>query len=114
MAGPPMASPLVYQGFVYILARRKGVVSCYNAKTGEPAYQRTQLPGAKAFWASPWAYDGKVFCLDDTGTTHVLQAGGEFKVVARNTLNDKFWASPAVVAGAIILRGVERLYCIKQ
>ena len=33
------------------------------------------LGTAGAFWASPWAYDGKVFCLDETGTTHVLKAG---------------------------------------
>ena len=108
-----MASPLVYEGYVYILRRRSGMVSCYNAKTGEPAYERKRLSGARAFWASPWANDGKIFCLDDTGTTHVLQPGPEFKVVGRNRLSDQFWASVAVADGALILRGVDFVYCIK-
>jgi outer membrane protein assembly factor BamB len=114
MAGPPMASPLVYKGFVYILARRKGQVSCYNAETGEPAYRDKQLEGARAFWASPWAYDNKVFCPDDSGTTHLLQTGAELKVLATNKLSDKFWASSAPTGQTIIFRGVDYIYCIKK
>jgi outer membrane protein assembly factor BamB len=110
--GPEMASPLVYQGYLYLLSRDGGLVSCFDAKTGKQAY-RERLPGARAFWASPWAYDGKVFCLDDGGTTHVLQAGPEFKVLGKNSLNDQFWATPAVAGGSLILRGVDNVYCIK-
>jgi outer membrane protein assembly factor BamB len=113
-AGPSAASPLVYQGYVYILEQNGGMVSCYDAATGKPAYRRERLPGARAFWASPWAYDGKVFCLDDGGTTYVLQAGPEFKVLGKNALGDQFWASPAVAGGSLILRGVENVYCVKQ
>jgi hypothetical protein len=112
-AAPSAASPLVYQGYVYIVEQNSRV-SCYEAQSGKPAYQRQLLPGARSFWASPWAYDGKVFCLDDGGTTHVLQAGPEFKVLGKNTLDDQFWASPAVAGGSLILRGVDKVYCIKQ
>jgi outer membrane protein assembly factor BamB len=109
-----MASPLIYKDFVYVLARRKGQVSCYNAETGESVYRDKQLKSARAFWASPWAYDNKIFCLDDSGTTHVLQAGPEFKVLGANKLNDKFWASSAPAGKTIIFRGVDRIYCVKQ
>ena len=111
--GPEMASPLVYQGHLYILGRNGGIVTCYNAKTGKQVY-RERLPAAKSFWASPWAGDGKIFCLDDGGTTHVLQAGPEFKVLGKNTVDEMFWASPAVAGGAVFLRSVDHLYCIKQ
>jgi len=111
--GPQFASPLLYEGYLYILERRRGAVSCYDAKTGEPAYFLERLPGARAFWASPWAYDGKIFCPDDTGTTHILKPGPEFEVLATNSLDDKFWASPAFSQGAIILRGVDSIYCIE-
>ena len=113
-AGPPMASPLLYKGYVYTLARRKGHVNCFNAETGEPAYRNKQLKGARAFWASPWAYDDKVFCPDDSGTTHVLEPGPEFKVLADNKLDDKFWASCAPAGQALILRGVDHIYCIRE
>lgn len=111
--GPPMASPLVYQGFVYILQQNGGMVSCFDAKTGEPAYQRERIPGARSFWASPWAYDGKVFCMDDDGQTFVLQAGREFKVLGKNPLNEMCWSTPAIAGGALFIRGVDHLYCVK-
>jgi outer membrane protein assembly factor BamB len=110
--GPEKASPLVYQGFVYVLKQSGGFVTCYDAKTGKQAY-RERIPNAKSFWASPWAGDGKIYCLDDGGTTHVLKAGPEFKVLAKNTLDEMFWSSPAIAGGAAFLRGVDNLYCIK-
>ena len=113
-SGLSMASPLLYQGLIYVFGRKRPAVNCYNAKTGEPIYKGTRVPGAKAFWASPWAYDGKVFGLDDTGTTHVLSAGSKFEVLAKNTIDDTFWASAAVSHGALIFRGVDYVYCIQQ
>jgi outer membrane protein assembly factor BamB len=112
--GPTMASPLVYQGYVYVLERSGGMITCYDARTGKPAYSKERIPQARAFWASPWAHDGKIFCLDDGGATHVLKAGPEFKVLGRNKLDDQFWASPALAGGALILRGVDSVYCVKQ
>src|SRR5262245_9857192 len=92
--GPAMASPLSYQGHLYVRAQNGGMRSCFDAKTGKPAYQKERLSGARSFWASPWAYDGKVFCLDDAGTTHVLAAGSDLKTLGKNSLKDQFWASP--------------------
>jgi outer membrane protein assembly factor BamB len=112
-AAPAMASPLVYQGYVYVLEQNGGMVSCYDAKSGKPAYQRERIPGARSFWASPWAYDGKVFCLDDAGTTHVLLAGPSFKVLGKNALGDTTWATPAPAGGTLVIRGVNGVYGIK-
>ena len=111
-AAPEMASPLLYRGHLYVLSRNGGIVACYNARTGQPVY-RERLPGAGSFWASPWACDGKVFCLDDDGNTFILQAGPEFKLLGKNALKDMFWASPAVAGDTLLLRGVDYLYCIK-
>jgi outer membrane protein assembly factor BamB len=113
-AGATMASPLVYDGYLYILERNRGEISCFDIKTGKPAYQKEQIAGAKAFWASPWAYDGKIFCLDDGGNTHVLKAGPKLEVIRTNTIKDQFWASPAISGGVVILRGVNNTYAIKQ
>jgi outer membrane protein assembly factor BamB len=111
-SGPEKASPLVYQDYLYILRGNGGLLTCYDAKTGKQIY-RERLPRAASFWASPWACDGKIFCLDDSGTTHIIQAGPEFKVLGQNTMNEMCWASPAVADGALFLRGVDHLYCIK-
>jgi outer membrane protein assembly factor BamB len=113
-SGLSMASPLLYEGYIYIVDRRRGAIFCYAAKTGSAAYQNIRIPEAGPFWATPWAYDGKIFCLDEKGTTHVVQAGPEFKVLYQNKLDDKFWTSPAFSEGRIVLRGVEYIYCIGE
>jgi outer membrane protein assembly factor BamB len=111
-AGPSTPSPLLYDGFLYVLEDRNGIVSCYDAKTGKQAYKE-RIPSARGFTSSPWAYGGKVFCLDDAGTTHVLKAGAEFEVLATNKLGEMAWSSPAVAQGAVFLRTVDHLYCIR-
>ena len=113
-AGPTMASPLLYQGFVYVLDQRGGFVNCYYADSGKIAYIKERLSGARGFTSSPWAYDGKIFCLDDSGTTFVLKAGAEFQALGKNMLKEMFWASPAVAEGSLFLRGVDSLYCIRN
>lgn len=113
-SAPGAATPLVYDGYVYVLERQGGMVSCFNAKTGEPAYTKERIPNGKAFWASPWAHDGKIFCLDESGTTHVIKAGPEFDLLHANALgNDLYWSTPAVAGGSIFLRGVDTLFCVK-
>lgn len=113
-SGIAMASPVLCNGYIYSLERRLGRVSCINAQTGEFAYRKERLEGAKAFWASPWTYNDMIFCLDDSGTTHVLQSGPEFKVIATNKLDDRFWSSTAVTEGLLIFRGVDFVYGIAQ
>ncbi|MBX7103641.1 MAG: PQQ-like beta-propeller repeat protein [Gemmataceae bacterium] len=111
---PAAASPLAYQGHVYLLERNGGMVSCFDAKTGKPAYARERISTAKAFWASPWAHDGKIFCLDEDGQTHVLKAGPKFEVLGKNELSKElYWSTPAAADGALFIRGVDHLYCVQ-
>ena len=113
-AWPASASPVVYRGHIYLLDRQGGMVTCIDAKTGKAEYTRERIPGAKAFWASPWAADGKVFCLDEDGVTHVVKAGPSFEVLGKNALGkDVYWSTPAAAGGALFVRGVDSLYCIK-
>ncbi len=112
--GPSMASPVLYDGYLYILEQRGGMLNCYDAKTGKPAYTKERLPQSRGFTSSPWAYDGKIFCLSEDGQTFVVQAGPEFKVLGKNSLDEMFWSSPAAAGGALFLRGVDYLYCVKK
>ena len=111
-AAPPMASPLVHRGLVYALKRRTGIVTAHDAETGEEIYKK-RLEGAPGFWVSPWVADGKVFSLDENGTTHVLRPGPEFEVLARNPLDEQVRASPAITPRGLVVRGVEHLYCVR-
>ena len=83
-------------------------------KNGTVELYRERLTGARGFTSSPWAGAGKVFCLDENAQTFVVQAGPEFKLLGKNSLNEMCWSSPAVAGDAIFLRTVDRLYCIQQ
>jgi len=110
-SGIQMASPILCAGHLYLLERRSSILHCVNADTGATAY-RKRISGARAFWASPWTSDGKVFCLDDSGTTFVLAGGPEYKLLASNVIGEQAWSSPAIAGNALYLRTVKRLYCI--
>src|SRR5262249_41262531 len=112
--GPEMASPLIYRDHVYILHRNGGLVSCRQVKTGKPVYMKERIPGARAFWSSPWAHDDKIFCLDEDGQTFVVQAGAEFKVLGTNSVSEMCRSTPALAGDAILIRGVDSLFCIKK
>ena len=101
-SGIAMASPVIYNGLIYIVERNRGQIFCYEAATGEIVYPGTKITDAKAFWASPWVFDDKVYCLDEKGTTHVIQAGREFKEIGKNKLDDTFWASTAIAQLSLI------------
>jgi outer membrane protein assembly factor BamB len=113
-SGLSMASPLLYDGLLYIVERRGGMIFCYQAATGEPVYQSLKIPDAGPFWASPWAVDDKIYCMDERGTTHVVRAGEEFEVLTQNKLDDKFWASQAIANKSYFFRGVEYIYCVRE
>ncbi len=113
LGGPYNPSPLVYGDLVYVLYDR-GFFACFDAKTGKPVYDKQRIdPGAGGFTASPWAYDGKVFCLNEDGDTYVIQAGREFKLMGKNSLDEMCMASPAIAHGSLFVRGLKHLYCIR-
>ncbi|HSH20675.1 MAG TPA: PQQ-binding-like beta-propeller repeat protein [Draconibacterium sp.] len=112
-SGIAMASPLVYDGLIYIVDRNRGQMYCYEAATGSAVYPAIKIKDASDFWASPWAFDGKIYCLDDKGTTHVIQAGREFRELGKNKLDDIFWASTAIAKSSYIFRGEKGIYCVR-
>jgi outer membrane protein assembly factor BamB len=114
VAGPYNPSPLFYEGRVYVLYDR-GLVSCYNAKTGQVFYDRERLPEGFAFTSSPWAVGGRIFCLNEDGVCYVLRAGDKFELLRTNKLtdDDMCMATPALVGDRLLIRTVARLYCIR-
>ncbi len=92
-----------------------GLLTCSNAKTGETIFPRQRLDtGGGRFYASPWAYNGKVFLLNENGTTWVVEDGPEFKVVGKNALDDNAWATPAMARGSLFIRTFTSLYRIQK
>jgi outer membrane protein assembly factor BamB len=105
-------SPVVYGDYMYVLYDR-GFMSCYEAKTGKPVYDKERFGrGGQEFTASPVASGGKLYCLSEDGVMFVVQAGPEFKILEKNSIDEVCMATPALVDGKIYLRAFKHLYCI--
>jgi len=109
---PYNPTPLVYGDYYYTLYDR-GFFTCHDAKTGKEVYGRQRIAAdAGGFTASPWAYNGKVFAMSEDGDTYVIQAGPEYKLLAKNSIGEMTLATPAVAHGSLVIRTASKLYRI--
>jgi outer membrane protein assembly factor BamB len=111
-----VSSPIVWQGKVYAVDS-KGVLSCYDLKTGSELYSGLIGNRKNRSLASPIALRGKLLWLLDDGMTVVLEPGDRLKLAGRNKLDGRdlaFGASPAVAGGRLFLRSQSHLYCIGE
>jgi outer membrane protein assembly factor BamB len=111
--GTYLPSPVAYEGAVYTLTET-GILTRFDAKTGRQTYKTRIDPAATAFTTSPWAYNGKLFCLSEEGQTFVIAAGEQFQLLHVNALDDMAQASPAIVGERLLLRTEHRLYSIRR
>ena len=107
-------SPLLHDNRLYLLTD-SGMMSCFNATTGEAFYHQVRLPKPYNFKASPVGAGGRIYLASEDGDVVVLKMGQEFEVLATNTLEDQmFVASPVIVGGELLLRSQNQLFCISQ
>jgi outer membrane protein assembly factor BamB len=111
--GTYLPSPVAYQGAVYTLTET-GILNRYDARTGKQTYKTRIDPAASAFTTSPWAYNGKLFCLSEEGQTFVIGTGDQFQLLRVNELDDMAQASPALVGERLLIRTEHRLYSIRS
>jgi len=107
-------SPVLDENKYYTLTDT-GMLSCFNATTGEPYYHQQRLPQADSFKASPVGAGGKLYLASENGAVTVVKMGEKFEVLATNTMADQFFvASPVVVEGELFLRSKTHLFCISD
>ena len=98
-----MCTPLVYRGLVYIV-KYNGVLSVYDAKTGEEKFQQRLAGRPSAFTSSPIAADGKIYVASEEGRVFVLKAGPAFELLAENDMAESVLATPAISEGTLLYR----------
>jgi outer membrane protein assembly factor BamB len=111
---PYTASPVLDDNKLYVITDN-GLVSAFNATTGEPYYAQTRLPKSSNVKASPVGANGKLYLATEDGDVVVLKMGEKFEVIATNNLSDQvFIATPVIAAGELFLRGQNTLFCISD
>jgi outer membrane protein assembly factor BamB len=111
---PYTASPVLYDNKLYVVTDN-GMVTAFNATTGEPYYAQTRLPKTYNLKASPIGANGKLYLATEDGDVVVMKMGEKFEVIATNHLTDQiFIATPVIAAGELFLRGQTTLFCISE
>jgi outer membrane protein assembly factor BamB len=112
---PYNPTTLVHDGRLYVLYDR-GLISCFDAKTGAVRYEKERLPRGSGYTTSPWAVGDGIYCLNEDGACHVLAAGDRFQVLHTNEIEPgaMCMATPALAGDRLLLRTDRRLYSIRR
>lgn len=103
-------SPLLHEGLIYVV-RNGGLLTTYDAKTGEPS-ESARITGALGgYSASPVLGRGLLYCASEDGKISVVRPGREWQVLHVNAIGDHFFATPALSRGRIYARGDAALHC---
>jgi outer membrane protein assembly factor BamB len=111
--GAYMITPLVYGDYLYS-SKDNGVLSCFEAKTGNRLYQERLGDGKSGFTASPVAAAGKLYYSSEDGDIYVIKAGPKFEVLASNDIGEICMATPAISEGTIFFRTQSHVVAITE
>jgi hypothetical protein len=128
-----VASPLYVDGVVYSVEMGGGLAAI-DTVAGKALYRR-YLDGYNRYHrflygvaASPALAGKSIYITDDAGYTHIIEPGPRFEERSRNIIEnihlsgqggnpgrqESFYTSPFFEGNAMVLRGEEYLYCIRE
>ena len=91
------------------LLNDKGTLTCVDPKTGKHLWQE-RLSGT--YYPSPVCIGRKIYVINTKGVMSVVQAGGQYKLLATNTLPEGTHATPAIANGCMYIRTFNHLICV--
>src|SRR5260370_33046837 len=95
------------------MVKNNGVVSVYEAKTGNGVYQQ-RIEGGVSFTASPVAASGRLYIATEDGDVFVVKAGPQYELIAKNPMGEAMLATPALAGDLLVLRGDKQLVAIAE
>jgi outer membrane protein assembly factor BamB len=112
---PYVPSAIVYEG-QHIMVKDGGIVTAYDAESGEELYQKRALPSG-SYYASPIAANGNVyFASMEEGVVTVLKGGTDSpEVVVENPpLGERIIATPAIADDTLYIRTDNHLWAFAE
>jgi outer membrane protein assembly factor BamB len=104
-------SALVYRNRLYAV-NDNGVLQVADAKTGKEVYKVRVGGGGNTFSSSPFASAGRIYAISEDGDAFVWEAGDQYKELAKNSLGEMTFATPAADANSLYIRTATKLYRI--
>lgn len=108
--GADVPTPASDGKLLYVL-NDKGFYNLLDLASGKVIYEGQRIePGS--YSASPLLADGKLYAINEEGTTTVTRAGPQFEVLGINKLDGYTLASPIAAGNHLYIRTGEAIYCI--
>ena len=102
-------TPIVVGDAIFLL-RDGGLLASLDVATGE-VIQDDRVGEPDQYYASPVVAEGKIYIAGMGGIVSVVDAAGEWEVLATNDLEEPCVATPALDEGRIYIRTQSKLYC---
>ncbi len=110
--GADVPTPTTDGKYIYVL-NDIGILNCLDATTGKVVYEGQRIERG-TYSSSPLLADGKIYCINEEGTTSVVKAGPQFEVLGVSKLDSHTLASPVAVGNQVFIRTAEYLYCLQK
>jgi outer membrane protein assembly factor BamB len=110
---PYVASPLVDDGLLYLI-KDGGMLTVYEAASGEVLVDRQRLGVQGDFYASPISVDERVFVISRNGVFVCLAAGKAPSVLWEFDLGESTVATPIVSDNTVFVRSQDHLWAFGE
>ncbi len=107
----PHTPSLITRNNLLFMVDDKGIASCLDAATGKEIWKE-RIGGN--FSASPLLVGDDLYLLSEEGITTIVKADREFRIVAKNALDERTLASMAVIDHDLLIRSKTALYRITR
>jgi outer membrane protein assembly factor BamB len=108
--GDYLATPIVVGNLLW--GDLDGIVTCFDARTGQIQYSERIGDGGQGFTASAVAARDRLYYTSEEGQVFVLPATNRFSVVATNKLGGICLSTPAISEGTIFFRTTEKIVAV--
>ena len=109
--GNYMQTPIIVGNSLYACFDA-GIVSCFDAKTGEERYSERMGNGSEGFTASPVSDGRNLYFTSEIGNVYVVPANGTFSITATNSLGETCLSTAALDHGTLFYRTRSALLAI--
>ncbi len=108
--GNPFVPSAILVGDYYYLVDDHGIGTCLAAANGKTVWKK-RFGGE--FTASPVAAEGRVYFMNEAGSTLVIRADSpRYEELSRNAIDEPVFASAAIAHGHFFLRSARHLWCL--
>ena len=88
-------------------------MECLDRDTGKTLWSDQFPKNRNKYYSSPVIAGGKLYAPREDGVIFVADISEKFQLLSENDMGERVIASPVPVAGKLLIRGEENLYCIK-